>query len=302
MDEATARDRASSGLLLGLGAYLIWGFLPAFLKLLGHVSALEILAHRIIWSVVLLAGTVLILKRQAAVVAVLKSPRLVGLLAITALLVGVNWLIYIWAVNSAHVLEASLGYFINPLLNVALGMAVLREKLDRAQVAAVALAAVGVIYLGAAQGDLPWISLGLAFTFSLYGLLRKMAPVDPVTGLLVETLLMAPPALLWIGYVQAGGHGSFGVTLSTDLLLVAAGGLTMIPLLLFAAAAKRLRYATLGLLQFLAPSLQFALAVFAYHEPVTRAHAVAFAFIWTGLLIFAADAIRAERSRRLASL
>jgi chloramphenicol-sensitive protein RarD len=298
MHPRPARPPAATGLLLGLGAYGIWGLLPAFLKLLGAVAPTEILAHRILWSLLLLGAIIAIARRWEAVAAVLRSARLLGVLLLTATLIGGNWLLYIWAVNSAHVLETSLGYFINPLLNVALALLVLGERLSRAQAAAVALAAAGVLYLGIAQGGVPWISLGLAVSFGLYGLFRKMAPVDPLTGLFVETLLMAPAAILYVALL--GGAGSFGHEPTGSLLLVLSGVLTAVPLLMFAAAAKRLRYATIGLLQYLAPTMQFLLAVLAFGEPLTRAHGVAFAFIWIGLAIFAADALRAERARRRA--
>lgn len=298
MSDRSDQERATAGLLFGLGAYSIWGLLPIFMKLLVAVPAVEILVHRVIWSALLLALIVTAARGWRRVRTTFRSLRLLGILAVTALLIGGNWLIYIWAVNSGHVLETSLGYFINPLLNVALGVIVLRERLGRAQVAAVALAAAGVLYLGIAQGGVPWISLTLAISFSLYGLFRKMAPVDPLTGLFIETLLLAPASVAVVLYIGAGGH--FGHDAPLSLLLVAAGVLTAVPLLLFAAAGKRLRYATLGLLQYLAPSMLFLLAVLVYHEPLTHAHLVAFMLIWTGLAIFATDALRAERARRLA--
>lgn len=300
MDNRSNQERATAGLLFGLGAYSIWGLLPIFMKLLTAVPAVEILVHRVIWSALLLALIVTGARGWRQVAATFRSLRLLGTLAVTALLIGGNWLLYIWAVNNGHVLETSLGYFINPLLNVALGVIVLRERLGRAQVAAVALAAAGVLYLGIAQGGVPWISLTLAVSFSLYGLFRKMAPVDPLTGLFVETLLLAPASLGVVFHIGAGNH--FGQDAQLSLLLVAAGVLTAVPLLLFAAAGKRLRFTTLGLLQYLAPSMLFLLAVLVYHEPLTHAHLVAFVLIWIGLAIFATDALRAERARRLAAV
>ena len=300
MQQQSDQDRATVGLLYGLTAYGIWGLLPAFMKLLVTVPPVEILAHRIIWSGLLLGGVVTAVRGWRQVGAVLRSARLVAVMVLTALLIGGNWLLYIWAVNSGHVLEASLGYFINPLVNVALGVAVLGERLGRVQRVAVGFAAAGVLYLGLAQGGVPWISLGLAISFSLYGLFRKMAPVDPLTGLFVETLLLAPASLTFILYLGRLGTGSFGTETHIDLLLLVSGVLTAAPLLMFSAAAKRLRYATLGLLQYIAPTMQFLLAVFAFHERLTPAYLVAFVLIWTGLAIFAAQALRAERARRLA--
>ena len=238
------RNEAALGVLFGLGAYFTWGFLPLYLKTLVSVPATEVLAHRVIWSLLLLAAVVAAMRRWQPLVALARDPRTIVLLGITSLLIGVNWLIYIWAVNSGHVLETSLGYFINPLVNVALGVIVLGERLRKAQIGAVSLAAAGVVILAVAQGSLPWISLALAFSFSLYGLIRKMAPADPLTGLLAETALLAPLALIYL--VTLGG-GSFGQSGSIDLLLILSGAVTAAPLLMFAAAGKRLRYATLGL-------------------------------------------------------
>ncbi len=296
MNDQTDRDRALAGLGFGLAAYTIWGLLPAFLKLLVAVPPVEILAHRIVWSVLLLGAVVTMVRGWPRAMAVLRAPRLLGLLVLTALLIGGNWLLYIWAVNSAHVIETSLGYFINPLLNVALGVLVLGERLGRAQLASVALAGAGVLYLGLAQGGVPWISLGLAISFSLYGLVRKMAPVDPLTGLFAETLLLAPAALVLLLTLGAQGRGSFGADGATDLLLLASAALTAGPLLMFAAAGKRLRYATIGLLQYIAPTMQFLLAVLLFREPLSPAHLVAFPLIWTGLAIFALDALAKSRA------
>lgn len=296
MNDQTDRDRALAGLGFGLAAYTIWGLLPAFLKLLVAVPPVEILAHRIVWSVLLLGAVVTMVRGWPRAMAVLRAPRLLGVLVLTALLIGGNWLLYIWAVNSAHVIETSLGYFINPLLNVALGVLVLGERLGRAQLASVALAGAGVLYLGLAQGGVPWISLGLAISFSLYGLVRKMAPVDPLTGLFAETLLLAPAALVLLLTLGAQGRGSFGADGATDLLLLASAALTAGPLLMFAAAGKRLRYATIGLLQYIAPTMQFLLAVLLFREPLSPAHLVAFPLIWTGLAIFALDALAKSRA------
>ncbi len=296
MNDQADRERALAGLGFGLAAYAIWGLLPAFLKLLVAVPPVEILAHRIVWSVLLLAGVVTLARGWPRAVAVLRTPRLLGVLVLTALLIGGNWLLYIWAVNSAHVIETSLGYFINPLLNVALGVVVLGERLGRAQLVSVALAAAGVLYLGLAQGGVPWISLGLAVSFSLYGLVRKMAPVDQLTGLFAETLLLAPAALVLLLALGAQGRGSFGADAGTDLLLLASAALTAAPLLMFAAAGKRLRYATIGLLQYIAPTMQFLLAVLLFREPLAPAHLIAFPLIWTGLAIFALDALAKSRA------
>jgi chloramphenicol-sensitive protein RarD len=289
---APPADPARLGVVLGLGAYLSWGFLPIYMKAVGAVAAPEILAHRILWSVVLLLGVVAILRRWPAVATLIRAPRTLAVLALTALLIGGNWLTYIWAVNAGFVLETSLGYFVTPLLNVALGVFFLRERLRPAQTAAVGFAVAGVALLTIAQGGLPWISLFLALSFSVYGLLRKIAPVDPLTGLLAETALLAP---LSLAYIAAYGAHDFGTDAGLDTLLILSGVITAAPLLMFAAAAKRLRYATLGLLQYLAPTIQFLLAILLYREPLTGAHIATFAFIWAGLALYAVDSVRAAR-------
>jgi chloramphenicol-sensitive protein RarD len=299
MTDETSRTRA--GLLLGLGAYLLWGFLPLYFKLIGQVPATEIVAHRVVWSLVFLVVLALLWKRWGTVLAALRSPKVLGVLAITAALIAANWLIWVWAVVNGHVLEGSLGYYLNPLVNVLLGVIFLKERLSRAQGFAVALAATGVAVLAAGAGSALWISLSLAASFALYGFLRKVAPVEAIEGLLVETALLTPLALCWILWIEGAGQGSFGIDLTTDLLLTLAGAVTAVPLLLFTAAAKRLPYSTLGFLQYIAPSLQFLLAVTLFGERLTTAHLICFGCIWTALVIFASESVRrgraAERAR-----
>lgn len=289
-------DRSTSGAAFGIAAYAIWGLLPLFMKMLQTVPAPQILAHRVLWSLILLAVIAAALRHGGQVMRVLGNRRLVATLAATASLLTVNWLVYIWAVNSGHVIETSLGYFILPILHVVLGTLFLKEQLSRWQMLAVGLAAIGVATLGIAQGVLPWIALVLAVSFGSYGLLRKLTPVDALAGLLVETLLLAPFMLGYLLWVEASGAGRFGTDAGTDALLIVSGLVTAVPLLLFAAAAKRLRLATLGLLQYIAPTLQFLLAVLLFDEPFTRAHVVTFACIWSGLILYAADAYRGVRS------
>ena len=290
MTDDHARTRA--GLLLGLGAYLLWGFLPLYFKLLAAALPSEIVAHRILWSLVFLAMLATWWKKWPAIVAASRRPKLMLTLGITATLIAGNWLVYIWAVLNGHVLEGSLGYYLNPLVNVLLGVALLKERLTRAQVFAVALAASGVAVLAVGAGDSLWISLTLAGSFALYGFLRKVAPVESVEGLSIETALLAPVALAWLLFLDQRGDGSFGVDPVTDILLIVAGAVTAIPLLLFTAAAKRLPYSTLGFLQYIAPSIQFLLAVLLFGEALTPAHMLCFGAIWTALLIFAVDGWR----------
>jgi chloramphenicol-sensitive protein RarD len=291
--------RTRAGLLLGLGAYLTWGVLPLYFKALAHVDPFEIVAHRILWSLIFLGALVTIWRRWPAIRAALATPRVAFTLLVTAVLIGVNWLVYIWAVLNGHVLEGSLGYYLNPLVNILLGTLLLKERLSRPRLFAVGLAAGGVAVLAFGAGDGLWISLTLAFSFALYGFLRKVAPVDSLEGLSIETALLAPIALGWVLWLQAQGQSGLGAWgIGTDLLLVLAGALTAIPLLLFTAAAKRLPYSTLGFLQYIAPSIQFLLAVLAFGEPLTTAHMICFGAIWTALAIFTLEGWRlAHRAR-----
>ncbi|WP_188054717.1 EamA family transporter RarD [Sphingosinithalassobacter sp. CS137] len=286
-----------AGLAQGVAAYALWGLLPLYFALLRGVDAGEIVATRILWSLVLLAVLIAALRRWPRLRVAMASPRTLLMLSASALLIAVNWLVYIWAVLNHHVLEGSLGYFLNPLINVLLGVLVLRERLDRVQAAAVGLAALGVLVLAVGAGAGLWISLVLAVSFGLYGLVRKLAPVDSIEGLTIETAILAPVAglyLLWLGERVA-----FGEELTLSLLLALAGVVTAVPLLLFAAAAKRLRYSTLGLLQYLAPTMQFLLAIFVFGEHMTRAHLVCFVLIWSGLALYAGRGTWEARRRRL---
>ncbi|MDP9413200.1 MAG: EamA family transporter RarD [Pseudomonadota bacterium] len=287
--------QARAGLLLGLGAYLFWGVLPLYFKAIDHVPAGEIVAHRILWSLPFLALLATLSKRWPAIGAAIRSPKVAAILALTAALIAANWLIWVWAVVNGHVLEGSLGYYLNPLVNVLLGVVVLRERLTRGQSFAVLLAAAGAAVLAAGAGGALWISLSLAASFALYGFLRKVAPVDSLEGLLIETAMLAPLALIWILSLHQAGKSSFGVEFGTDLLLTLAGAATAVPLLLFTAAARRLPYSTLGFLQYIAPSLQFLLAVLMFGERLTVPHIICFGAIWAALVIFAAEGVRKSR-------
>jgi len=300
MTEDIGRRRA--GLWLGLGAYGLWGVLPLYFKALVHVPSTEIVAHRILWSLVFLGALVSIWRRWGAIRAAVTRPRVMLTLIATALLIAANWLIYIWAVVNGHVLEGSLGYYLNPLINVLLGVVLLKERLSLAQKLAVALAGAGVAVLAVGAGEGIWISLSLAVSFALYGFLRKVAPVDSLEGLSIETAILAPVALAWVLWLEANGTGGWGSWgLRTDILLIVAGAVTAVPLLLFAAAAKHLPYSTLGFLQYIAPSIQFLLAVLLFGERLTLAHIICFAAIWTALVIFAGDGIRIARRRAAAA-
>jgi chloramphenicol-sensitive protein RarD len=280
----------TSGILYALLAYTIWGLFPIYFKALPDVPADQVLAHRVLWSVVLLAVAVPLLGRRATVIEACRP-----IILLSAVLIAANWGVYIWAVQSGRVLEASLGYFVNPLVSVLLGVIFLRERLRRRQIQAIALAAVGVIALVIRLHTLPWLPLTLALTFGLYGLVRKHAGVDAVGGLLVEALVLALPALAWVLFCASRGTGAFGVRPSTTALLVAAGPVTAIPLVWFAMGVRRLPLSMVGILQYVTPTLQFLLAVALYREPFGRAHAIAFGFIWTALALYTWDSFQANR-------
>jgi chloramphenicol-sensitive protein RarD len=288
-----------AGLVYGLAAYGFWGLVPIYFKAVASVPALEVLAHRVVWSVVVLGVVLTTRGRWREVRDAIADRRTLGVLLLTAILVGTNWYIFIWAVAAGKVLQASLGYFINPLVNVFLGVVFLRERLSRGGVMAVSLAAIAVTWLTVQAGTLPWVSLVLAFSFGLYGLLRKTAPVKPVPGLMVETALMVPVALLLLAAVRSGGGLYFGTGSPVlDLLLVAAGLVTALPLLWFTAAARLLPLSTMGFLQYLAPTGQFLLAVVAYGEPLTVERLIAFVLIWIALGVFSVDQMGGGSGRR----
>jgi chloramphenicol-sensitive protein RarD len=290
-----AQAHVRGGFLLGLAAYGLWGVLPLYFKAIADVAAVDIVAHRILWSLPFLAALIAISRGWAKVRDVLASRRTLGILAVTALLIGGNWLLYVYAVTSGHILAASFGYYLNPLANVLLGRFVLKERLSRLQWTAVAIAGAGISVLAAGALGQLWISLTLCVSFALYGLLRKVVSADAVTGLGIETALLFPLALGWLAWRMNIGAPAFGSGTTEAGLLVLAGIVSTTPLLLFTAAARRLPYSTLGMLQFLAPTLQFLIAVLLYGEPFTRSHAVAFAAIWTALALYVTALVRAPR-------
>ena len=291
----TGRPSQRAGVASAVAAFLMWGLFPLYWKQLSAVPALEVVAHRTAWGFASVAVWVTLRGRWKDAAAVGARRRTLLLLAAGALLIGVNWLLYIWAVTHGHVMEASLGYYINPLVNVLLGIAVLGERLDRAQGIAVALAGIGVAVLTLGYGRFPWISLALASTFGLYGLVRKTVAADAVTGLLWETAILAPAAVGYLVFLGGRGLGAFAAQPRATALLVLGGVVTAVPLALFAFGARALPLSTLGFIQYLSPSLQFLLAVFLYGEPFTAAHAVTFACIWSALALLTWDVRRRLR-------
>ncbi|MDY7226244.1 EamA family transporter RarD [Hyalangium rubrum] len=286
----------ASGFAYAIAAYLSWGLFPIYWKQLAQVPPLVVIAHRVVWSFLFVAGLLTFARRWPEVKRALSQRKTLVALLVSTALISSNWFLFIWAVNTGHVLEASLGYYINPLLNVVLARVVLGERLRPLQLVAVGLAALGVLYLTVGLGVLPWVSLLLALTFGFYGLVRKMAPVEPLTGLAVETGFAAPVGVLFLLLVPMAQQGQlFAGTVRESLLLVGSGVATALPLLWFALGAKRLRYSTLGFIQYLAPTGQLALAVLVYGESFTSRHAVTFALIWTAVLLYAADSVRGSR-------
>jgi len=298
----TAARLSPRGLAAGLAAFTLWGLFPVYFHALSAVPALQIIAHRILWSALfLLAWTTL--RRQLGVLsATLTRPALLARLALTALLISVNWLVWVWAVTHDHIVDTSLGYYINPLVNVLLGVIVLRERLNRAQWIAIGLAALAVLYLALLAGRPPWIAGTLALCFSLYGFVRKVINVDALPGLTTETLLLTPLAVGYLGWCEWVGSGALTMHWPAIAALLAGSGvITAIPLFLFAYAARALPYSTVGVLQYITPSLQLVIGVALYHESFGAARAGGFALIWVALLIYAADGLKRARGEARAA-
>lgn len=298
--QAPSHAEAGTGLLYGVFAYLIWGCFPVYFKAFGSIPSLQIVSHRIAWSVVFLMLLSFRPGRWGAIRTAMTDRRSLLILVTTAILIATNWLVFIIAVGHGQVLQSSLGYFITPFVSVLLGLVFLKEQLRRLQLVALILAAIGVITLTVRYGSIPWTALILAITFGSYGLLRKVVKTDALAGLTVETILLAPLACGYLLYAAWQGEGAFlksGLTI--DLLLMSAGVVTAIPLLLFAAAARRLRLATIGFLQYITPTMHFLLAVVVYGEAFSSAHLASFLCIWAGLICYSWDAWRALSAQRL---
>lgn len=295
-----AQARCHGGPIYAVLAYGSWGLLPMYWKFLGPVPAVEVLCHRILWSLLFLLGILSLQGRQREIRGLWQSPRRLAVLLATGALLALNWGIYIYGVNTDQVVETSLGYFINPLVNVLLGGLFLRERLYRGQQLAVGLAAVGVGYFIWQLGVMPWIAMGLALSFACYGLLRKLVGVTPLLGLAVETMLIAPVAIAWIFHWTRLGHSHLGQTPEVSLLLIGAGLVTSMPLIWFNHAAQRLPLSTLGFFQYVAPSLQLLLGVALYREPFTPTHAITFACIWTALALYTTTTLRQRADAKAA--
>ncbi len=284
------------GLMAAIASYVLWGVFPLYWYLLKHVPSLQIISHRIVWCALFVVGFLVLREGWGWLRTALSRPRVGWMLLASSLLISINWGIYIWAVTNGRVVDASLGYFINPLVNVLIGVLVLGERLNRAQWTAVALAGIGVLWLALLHGDPPWIALALAFSFAFYGLIRKVANVDAVPGLAIESLILLLPALVWLGWAQSQGVGAFGQTgWRSDALLVFGGALTALPLIGFAYGARRIPYSLVGILQYIAPTLQLISGVWLLGEDFTRTQALGFGCIWLALGIYALDGWRRSR-------
>lgn len=298
MNQRSETD-ASKGVAFGLGAYMMWGCFPLFFALFDGVPAYEVVIHRVIWSCIFLMLVVSLLRRWSPVYQALAKPRRLGRVLACAILIAINWGLYIYAVETRHVLQASLGYFLTPLVNVGLGMLVLRERMAPLQLVALGLAGAAIIMQLIMLGELPWISLILAATFGTYGLLRKQVPLDGLSGLLVETLLLLPLGLLALGGLSLSGASHFLETSSQSLLLIASGVITALPLLAFAGAARRLKLSTLGFLMYINPTMQFLIALLIFNEPLNSVQLGTFVLIWIGLAMYSWSAWQqaAQRAR-----
>lgn len=286
----------ATGLAAGIGAFSIWGLSPIYWKMLRTVPALEIISHRIIWSFLFLVSIILLRRRGRELMRTFHDPRTLAIFLLTALLVAGNWLLYVWSVNNGHVLEASLGYYINPLVNVLLGTIFLKERFHALQIVAVLMAGSGVLYLTLAYGDFPWIALTLAFSFGSYGLIRKVTAVGALIGLAIETLMLAVPAVgyvVWLKFQHTGMFLANGP--SMDFLLLGGGLVTAMPLLLFTTSARLIRLSTLGFLQYIAPTGMFLLGVLVYGEPFQKQQGVTFALIWAALALYTLESLRHQR-------
>lgn len=286
----------NKGIWNGIAAYAMWGFFPIYWKLLHDVSALQVIGHRIGWSFVLLILIILLTRQWKEFRSAALKPKTVGIYSIAAVLLSVNWLIYVWGVNAGFIVETSLGYFINPLFSVLLGMVFLRERLRTIQWLPVALAASGVLFLTLTYGRPPWIALSLAVSFGFYGLVKKLAPLGSLYGLTLETAIVFPIALIYLTAVNFTGTGAFlHESRLTDLLLIGAGAVTTIPLLMFASAARQIPLTVVGILQYIAPTIQFLIGVFIYYEPFDRSRLIGFGLVWIALIIFWVESYLANR-------
>lgn len=297
--EVKANEDTPQGLAFALTAYGLWGFLPLYMKLLAHISPAEVVVHRILWSLPIAAVVLIILRRTDDLRIALRSPRTLAMGCVTATLISANWGIYVWAISTGHTLDAALGYYINPLFSVLLAALLLGERLSRAQMVAIGFAALAVLVLVFEADQFPWAALALTLTWGFYALAKKSLPIGPNQGFMLEILILMVPAVGYLAYLSATGQSNFDLRLDRDsLLLMGCGVVTAVPLLVYANAAKRLRLSTIGVLQYLAPTMIFLVAVFVFDEPFGRARMIAFPLIWMALLIYSVSMLRQMRTAK----
>lgn len=295
MAQTTDNVDSPRGLAFAVSAYLLWGFLPLYMKALAHIPAAEIVAHRVIWSVPIAGILLIVLGRTKELRAALVNPRMLGMACVTAALISMNWGIYVWSIASGHALDAALGYYINPLFSVALGAILLRERLSRTQLMAIGLATLAVIILILQAGKLPWAALGMTLTWGFYAFFKKSLPIGPNQGFLLEVLILTPPALGYLAYLAMTGNSHFSTSLDNTALLVGCGLVTAVPLILYANGAKLLRLSTVGILQYIAPTLIFLVAVLVFGEEFDTGRMIAFPMIWAALVIYSIPLVRGMR-------
>jgi chloramphenicol-sensitive protein RarD len=284
------------GLIFAFSAYFLWGFLPLYMRMLDHISPAEIVAHRIIWSVPIAGVLLIILRRTDDLRVALRSPRVLAMGCLTAALISINWSIYVWAIATDRTLDAALGYYINPLFSVALGALLLGERLSRAQLVAIALAFAAVVVLAVTAGAVPWVSIGLTLSWGFYALAKKQLPIGPNQGFLLEVLILLGPALVYVAWLSWADTSHFAVgSLEDTWLLLGCGLVTAVPLILYANGAKGLQLTTIGILQYIAPTMIFLVAVFAFNEPFGQARMIAFPMIWVALIIYTTSMLRQMR-------
>ena len=295
-----ANEDTPQGLAFALTAYIMWGFLPLYMKLLSHISPAEVVVHRVLWSVPIAAIVLIILRRTDALRDALRNPRMLAMACVTAALISINWGIYVYSIASGNALAASLGYYINPLFSVFLAAVVLGEKPSRAQVVAIALAGAAVVVIAVEAGQVPWVALALTLSWGFYALAKKSLPIGPNQGFLLEVLILLLPALGYFAYLTATGESHFSLSLTNDSwLLIGCGLVTAVPLMIYANGAKLLRLSTIGVLQYIAPTMIFLVAVFVFDEPFSRGRMIAFPMIWLALVIYSTSMLRQMRAAKV---
>lgn len=290
-------EDTSSGIAFAVSAYFLWGFLPLYLKALDHIGPVEVVAHRVIWSVPIALLVLMALRRTSDLMAALRNPRMLGMAAVTAALVTINWGIYVWAIAAERTVEAALGYYINPLFSMALGALLLGERLTRAQYVSVGLATAGVLYLTLQAGQVPWVALGLTVSWGFYAFFKRKLPIGPNQGFLLEVLILTPPAVAFLVWIGMRGEAAFLSNSFDTSMLLGAGIVTAVPLMLYANGAKGLRLSTIAILQYIAPTMIFLCAVLVFGEPFDAARQVAFPLIWAGLVVYSVSLLRQMRAK-----